>query len=263
MTTVATIVVWGAACRLWVLLVVPLFLYLPGDDAARTIPAEKVVALQRALKTTMLLAMPDPMVQGKDKWGHQERTVSGLKWSGKPELRYEDRNHGTWRKYEVQLRSPHDQHLRLRLEDVKITGSNQMSFVVYLEADVTFEVTQENWNHGMRLFHGTVRGQAVLQIKLLCTSHLEMDTDTKGLPALKYRLKTERARASYDELKIKHVAGLGGSAAKWIGDWSVDAMNQLKPSIERKLIDKLSAKLVKAADTKEIQISLSGIERKK
>lgn len=238
-------------------------LLLPGDDTGKTIPAEKLAALQTALKKTMLLAMPDPMVQGKDKWGNQERTVSGLKWSGKPEFSYQDRNHGTWRKYEVQLRTPHDEHLRLRLDDVKITGNNQMSFVLYLDADVTFEVTQENWNHGIRLFHGTVRGQAVMQIKLLCTSRLELDTDTKGLPALKYRLKTERAKASYDDLIVKHVAGVGGSAAKWIGDWSVDAMNQLKPSIERKLIDKLSAKLVKAADTKEIQISLSGVERKK
>lgn len=236
---------------------------MPDDDAAKTIPAEKVAALQSALKTTMLLAMPDPMVQGKEKWGHQEQTVSGLKWSGKPEFSYQNRNHGTWRKYEVELRQPHESHLRLRLDEVKITGNNQMSFVVYLDADVNFEVTQENWNHGIRLFHGTVRGQAVMQIKLLCTSRLEIDTDAKGLPALKYRLKTERAKASYVDLKVKHLAGIGGSAAKWIGDWSVDAMNQLKPSIERKLIDKLSAKLVKAADTKEIQVSLSGIERKK
>jgi hypothetical protein len=60
-----------------------------------------------------------------------------------------------------------------------------------------------------------------------------------------------------------HVPGLGGSAAKVVGNWTVDAVNQMKPSLERKLIEKLTEKLKKAADTKEIQVSLSGIERKK
>lgn len=101
-----------------------------------------------------------------------------------------------------------------------------------------------------------------MRLRLTCESKLVIEPSSSYLPTIRYRLRVSEAKASYDELKFKHVPGFGGSAAKVIGEWTVDAVNQLKPSIERRLIDKLTQKVVKAADTKEIQLSLAGIERR-
>jgi hypothetical protein len=55
----------------------------------------------------------------------------------------------------------------------------------------------------------------------------------------------------------EHVAGVGGELAEWIGDAGHNLMKHIKPSIEHHLLEKANAAIVKAADTKEVRISLT------
>ena len=242
-----------------------LFLLLSVQDAvsAKSISPERVASFQRALEKTVYTALPTPLYEGSDHWGDTKKSVNGLKWSGKPELQYGDKNHGTWRKYRVTLDQPAPKHLRLRLNNVQSTGNNSLKFQIKVDADVEFDIHQQNWQAGIKLFDGTVKGRTTVKLMLSCESKLSIEPGVSLLPAIKYRLHVNDAKAGYDNLVFTHVPGLGGSAAKVVGNWTIDALTQMKPSLERKMIDKLTEKLKKAADTKEIQVSLSGIERKK
>lgn len=237
------------------------------DDSATTIKSispEKVASFQRALQSAAFTALPTPLYEGSDHWGDTKKSINGMKWTAsKPELQYADKNQGTWRKYKVTLDQPHNDHLRLSLNNMHQAGNNTLSFLIKIEADVEFDVQQQNWQSGVKLFDGTVRGRATAKVSISCESKLSVEPGASILPVLKYRLRVVEAKAGYENLVFTHVPGLGGSAAKALGNWTVDAIQQLKPSLERKLVEKLTQKIVKAADTKEIQLSLNGVERKK
>lgn len=248
-----TICTWALCC-----------LAIDDGMTAKSISPERVASFQRAMETAVFTAMPTPLFQGSDHWGDTKKSVNGMKWtSGKPELQYADKNHGTWRRYIITLDQPAADHLHLKLSDVKNIGNNSLSFQIQVDADVEFDVQQQNWQSGIKLFDGALRGRATARLTLNCESKLSIETGPNLLPMLKYRLRVIDTKANYDKLTITHVPGIGGSAAKVVGNWTVDAVQHLKPSLEKKMIDKLTQKLTKAADTKEIQVSLAGIERKK
>ncbi|HQR06391.1 MAG TPA: hypothetical protein PLN21_06190 [Gemmatales bacterium] len=247
------------------MLICSIFFFLPAQDTAavKSISPERVASFQRALEKAVFTALPTPLYEGSDHWGDKKKSVNGMKWTPKPELQYADKNHGTWRKYRVTLDQPSQDHLKLKVNDVKSLGNNSLSFQIKVDADIEFDVEQQNWQAGIKLFDGFARGGATVKMVITCESKLTIEPGVNLFPVIKYRLHVMDAKASYDRLVFTHVPGLGGSAAKVVGNWTVDAVNQMKPSLERKLIGKLTEKLKKVADTKEIQVSLSGIERKK
>jgi hypothetical protein len=66
----------------------------------------------------------------------------------------------------------------------------------------------------------------------------------------------DATKADYDHFVTEHIAGLGGDAAKLLGD----ALQKiLRPALEKKLLPKASAAIVKAADTKELRVSLGSL----
>lgn len=253
----------GSFIMSWMLYHLVLFSSVQDSVTAKSISSERIASFNRALEKTVYSTLPTPLYEGSDHWGDTKKKVNGLKWSGKPELQYGDKNHGTWRKYRVTLEQPAPKHLRLRLTNVQNTGNNSLKFRINVDADVEFDIHQQNWQVGIKMFDGTVKGRATVKLLLSCESKLNIEPGANLFPIIKYRLHVIDAKAGYDNLVFTHVPGLGGSAAKVVGNWTVDAVTQMKPSLERKLIDKLTEKLKKAADTKEIQVSLSGIERKK
>lgn len=248
----------------WLLMSLLFMISTPQEAASiKSISPERVASFQRALEKAVFTALPTPLYEGSDHWGDKKKSVNGMKWTPKPELQYADKNHGTWRKYRVTLDQPAQDHLKLKVNDVKSLGNNSLSFQIKVDTDVQFDVEQQNWQSGIKVFGGSARGSVTVKMAITCKSKLSIEPGANFLPMIKYRLHVIDAKAGYDHLVFSHVPGLGGSAAKIIGNWTVDAVNQLKPSLERKLIEKLTEKLKKAADTKEIQVSLSGIERKK
>jgi hypothetical protein len=253
------------SCLFLVILILPQTapMYQPA-----ALPPDKVAKLQNGLAAVIQAALPKPLYEGSSHWGETVRAANGLKWvnSGgvvKPEIQYGNKNHGTWRKYLVVLEEPASDHLRIALSNALTPGNNTLTFDLQLDCDLHFDITQQNWKEGIKLFDGSVRGNVHFTLVLQCESKLTIDFGENYLPTVKYRLRVTDAKPSYDHLKVTHIAGVGGELAKKLGDWSREAIQQWKPSLERKLIDKLTQKIIKAADTKEIQLSLSGLERKK
>ena len=244
-------------------ILVTLLSFCLSFEPPESIPNSKRMAFENALQATLISAVPTPLIIGTSHWGDTVRTPNGMKWKPKPEVQYADKNHGTWRKYAVTLKEPIDQHFKLQVQRMQQVGNNTLEFELLVSADIDFDITQQNWKYGLKLFDGSARGSATIQLWMKCHSKLEIETSTYFLPTMKYRLHVVEARAGYEHLKLKHLAAVGGTAAKLVGDWTMDAIHQWKPSLERKLVDKFTQKLIQVADTREIQISLSGIERNK
>ena len=72
-----------------------------------------------------------------------------------------------------------------------------------------------------------------------------------------FRLHVVKAESGYENFRLEHVAGVGGEAARLIGDAVRKRVEKWHPSVERKLLAKADAALEKAGKQKEIRIGLS------
>jgi hypothetical protein len=79
------------------------------------------------------------------------------------------------------------------------------------------------------------------------------------LPDAVFRLRVLHSDFRYDNLVVEHTAGVGGEAAKLLGEALHGGLRRLKPSLERSLLARANAAVVKAGDTQEVRLSLSNL----
>jgi hypothetical protein len=95
-----------------------------------------------------------------------------------------------------------------------------------------------------------------LRLTLNCEAETRLEKNGSWMPDAVFRLRVLKSDFRYDNLVVEHTAGIGGEAAKVLGDAMIQTVRQVKPSLERKLIEKANASIVKAGDTKEVRVSL-------
>ena len=92
---------------------------------------------------------------------------------------------------------------------------------------------------------------------------MRFESGKSFLPDVVVRMRVVKATVKYDDLNVDHIAGLGGSAARVLGDAVHDVVKTIRPSLEEGLLARANAAIVKAADTREVRLSLGKIVTKK
>lgn len=221
----------------------------PMSTATRARP-EDVRALEASLKSLLLKNLPTPLVKSEQNWGKQRPALV---------RKNEMRNDGTWRRFSVKATNP-DRSLGLGIEDAAFPEPGRATFTAKLGVDCDLQFEQQIWKNGLRLYSGETRGccRAAVLLKCEAVSRTEKSPGSL-LPDLVFRLKVTEAQLFYDDLVIEHTAGVGGDAAKILGEAVVDAVKQAKPELEKDLLNKANAAIVKAADTKDVRLSLGSL----
>jgi hypothetical protein len=235
----------------------------PAGPAARPDPAD-VTALETTLRDLLLKNLPDPLVSSADGWGRQEEGVVGVKFHRDGvRLRTEQlrgmRNDGTWRK--IELRAVNPAHtLALGIADAAYPEPGRATFTANVGTDCAIKFNQQLWRNGTRLYSGETRARcrAAVQLKCEATSRTEKK-DGSFLPDLVFRVRVTDAQVFYDKLVVEHTAGVGGDAARVLGDAVLDTVRRVKPELERDLLARANAAVVTAADTKEVRLSLGSL----
>ena len=225
---------------------------------------ENLAQLSQALKPLLVQALPPVLYEKHDNWGHTTMVAHAIHWRGlRPEIKKTPRNDGTWRHIEISVRNP-KQTVAIRMYGLKNINDEKQTFKTDLGFACNVEYDQQNWESGIRLWSGSVRARLRVMARLDCENTIRAEPKAGSfLPDIVFRLRVTKAQVAYDDLVVEHVAGIGGTAAKVIGETFHDAMNQWKPSIERNLLEKANAAIVKAADTREVRIGLSGLFKEK
>lgn len=219
--------------------------------------------LAQSFKPILISSLPARLYEKEDNWGHQVMVPVGIKWRGlKPQITKSPRDHGEWRKL---ILSAQDlkRTLDLKIYDVKNVNAEKQTFKVFLTFEMGVYYDQQNWESGVRLWSGSVRARAQVKAEMDCENTLKVEIDKNGLPDFILRLRVTNAKVGYDKLVVEHINGIGGDGAKLIGGAVHDAMKRWRPSIERDLLAKASAGIVKAADTREIRIGFGGLLKTK
>jgi hypothetical protein len=171
------------------------------------------------------------------------------------EINHEPRNDGVWRRIRVEAVNPADT-LVFDIRNLTTTGDGRVAFQLFVAMDIKFQIVQQRWISGLKLLDAEARGSARVRLTLDCTAASRIEAPNL-LPELVFELKVEKADLGYENLKLEHIAGIGGDAAQMIGETAHSLLNQWRPSIERDLLAKANAAIVKAGEQKEVRLSLS------
>src|SRR5262249_29958635 len=163
-------------------------------------------------------------------------------------------NDGHWRRVTVTADNP-AHTLLLSVSNVQ-TQPGRTTFDAYLVGPVDVKFEQQIWKGGLRLYSGEARARLRSKLALKCESTARTEPTGGLLPDVVFRMRALSADLSYDNVVVEHTAGVGGDAAKVLGEGMLNFLKQVKPSLERDLLEKANAAIVKAADTKEVRIGL-------
>jgi hypothetical protein len=224
-------------------------------------------ALAGILRGMVIRAMPVPLYEASPGWGHQAPAARGVKWTNgkvlpvRPEIMYSDKNQGTWRKIKVTADNVANS-LVFDIRDVRPAEPGRLGFTVFVAFDAHLDYRQQIWEAGLRLSDSSVRARFRVKLTLNCEATTRLESNIVFVPELVVRLRVVQSNLQLDNIVVEHIAGLGGQAAKMLGETVQKGIHQWHPSLEKKLVQKANAAIVKAADTKEVRLSLFQLMKK-
>lgn len=232
----------------------------PGmPPALKTDPAE-AQALGKVLHDLLLKYLPDPVTKSNHNWGHQKAVtvthhhLEGLRlWS---ESVQEMKNDGVWRRTDIRI--PDRDHIGLTVTELTHPAPGKLDATLSVSSDrVDLHFEQQVWKSGVRLYSGETRGhcRGALVLKVEVVNKTEFP---KGsiFPKVSVNVRVTDAKLYYEKLVVDHTAGLGGDAAKALGELLIQIVKAVKPHLEKDLLEKADAAIVKAATKKELTLTL-------
>lgn len=224
-------------------------------------------AVAGAIRGYLVRSLPVPLYEASPGWGQTVPVTRGLKWKGQgldvhPETIEIPKNDGKWRHVRVTAEHPADT-LVFDIRDLQQPEPGRLTFTVFLSFDARVVYDQQNWHHGHRLYSGSAEARFRLKATLNCEATVRLVAGSLLVPDAILRLHVVRADVNYDNFVMEHVGGIGGEAAKVLGDAGRGGLRQWRPSLEQNLLAKANAAIEKAGDTKEVRVSLTDLLKKK
>jgi hypothetical protein len=221
-------------------------------------------SLAATFRSLLLRNIPNPLYETNSNWGHTREVANGLKWTGDilplhPHVTHAEKNSGVWRKLRVTATNPADT-LVFDLRNLQQPEPTRKTFEAFLAFDANLNFDEEKWRAGVRTLAFSVRGRLRVRLHLWCEVTSRSETAAGALiPDVIFRLRVTKADLGYDNLVVEHIAGIGGEAAKVMGDTIHGFLRDFRPQMERHLLDRANAAIVQAGDTKEVRLSLSNL----
>ncbi|GIW82771.1 MAG: hypothetical protein KatS3mg105_4578 [Gemmatales bacterium] len=227
------------------------------DPQATLFGGQSLNALAGSFRGFLVEALPTTLLVEEQDWGQTKMVANGLKWHGlRPQVIHKAKNHGVWQRITITTLNLRDS-LVFDLRHWRKHPSGAYRFDVFLSFDARIRYDRQRWRRGVRLYAGSTWARLRLKVNLQCEVTSRLEKKKSVAPDVVFRLRVAQANLYYDNLVFEHVAGIGGEAAKILGDALKGSLNRLHPSLEQKLLAKANAAIVKAGDTKEVRISLS------
>lgn len=218
---------------------------------------EQLAALLRALT---LQNLPVPLIESDNDWGEQRMVANGLRWEKKglvrrPEVVQKAKNHGLWQKVKVYAVEP-ESNLAVAVREIAIPEDGVLTFQLWARMPCWIVYDRQRWNSGVRVLSTTARARCIVAVRLDCEATSRL-TINNGLPEFVFRFRVTDADFHYADLHVDHLFGVGGDGAEKAGEMIQNFINRRRPEYKQKLLEQANTGIVKAADTKEIRVSVS------
>lgn len=243
----------------------------PGPPPAnRADPVEELLGQQSAatlsatLRNFLLASLPPVLYADDRQWGKVKYVTRGYEWKGKllPEKQKAHKYDGVWRRIKVTARQP-QQTLTLHLRNLRQPAPGTVHFTLFISLLTGIEYDQQRWHNGTRLWAGTIRARLRVKLALACEVTTRVENNGGLIPDLIFHIRVLKSAVGYDDLVVEHFGGVGGDLAKVLGEGFQGMVRLFKPSLERDLLVRGNAALVKAADHRQVRLSLMRLAIKK
>lgn len=214
--------------------------------AARAQNRADEARLTAALREVLVGSLPSPLYENNKHWGLQRKNLRGKM-----------KNEGRWWKVRIEQR-PDAAVSSVALDNLQKVGKGKSTFTVRLAVPTRIVLNRQTWLRGIRMYSGETRARVDLFLTIDCESESRLESPKGSLaPDFVFRLRILRSDFKYGKIVVEHTAGVGGDAARTLGDVMLGIAKQVKPSLERKLIARANAAILKAGDNKEVRVGLS------
>jgi hypothetical protein len=220
-------------------------------------------AVAGAFRGFLAKNLPPLLYEDSPNWGHQANVLTRVDLKG-PLLKlhtekvYTLKNHGTWRK--VQVHAPNlTDTLVFDIRNLAQPEPGKLTFEVFLSFDVRIDYEQQDWANGVRLYAGSATVDARVKLAMQCEVTARIEKTGSILPDVILGVRVSKARLNYDNFKTEHLAGLGGEAARLLGEAVRHGLEKWNPGMEKELLAKADAAIVKAGQDKEVRLSLNNL----
>jgi hypothetical protein len=233
---------------------------VPKDDIKSRLSnsaSNNTAALAGSLRELLLRNLPTPLYEASFGWGHTAK-VKGFHL--RPHAKQEEKNDGTWKKVRITAENLPGS-LVLELRNVQHSEPGRATFTLFLAFDARVDFEQQKWKAGLRLYSGSARARLQIQLTLDCELLTRLEWKGSFAPDVIFRVHVVRSDLTYRHLVVEHILGVGGDAAKLLGEAIQHGIHQWRPSLERNLLNKANAAIEKAADTNEVRMGLSSLLR--
>ncbi len=219
--------------------------------------------LSQALRDLLLQLLPGTLYEGAPGWGKTTKVANGLKWTGQglqrhPEVQYTLRNDGLWRKVHVTADDPVN-WLQVSLSDLQRNQAGQMRFVLTVNVGLRAKVEQQKWQAGVRLYSASARARMRVKLTMRCEASLRLEMAAGLLPEFVFHFRIVESQAAYDHLVVEHLAGMGGTGARWLGELVRATIHELRPSLEKNLLAKANAAILRAGGSREVRLGIGSL----
>jgi hypothetical protein len=223
-------------------------------------------ALAGNFRGALVRSMPNPLYEGNRDWG-RTKSVERIHWRGQglhihPEKVRTDKNDGDWRKVRITANNLADT-LIFDLRNVQSPEPGRLTFTIFISFDASVLCDHQKWDEGMKLWDSTLKARLRVKLTLHCEVTARFEAQDALVPDAILRLRVVQADARYDNLVVEHVAGLGGSGARLLGEAARSILREVRPNLEADLLAKANAAIVKAGDTKEVRVRLTDLLKRK
>lgn len=219
--------------------------------------------LASALRGQVLGSLPDPLFQGSHNWDRTVQAANGIHWHGKgihihAETVYASKNHGTWQSVCLTAVNPNET-LTLDIREMRAPNPGRLTFKVFVSLDARAVYDQQNWQSGVRLYSGTMRARFRLHLVLDVEVTARLEPSATLLPEAVLRFQVKDSHVGYDNLVVEHLGGVGGTAARMLGEAVHAGLRRWHPSLERDLLARAEASIIRAGGSRQVHLGLSSL----
>lgn len=224
-------------------------------------------ALAGSLRGYLVRNLTPALYEARPGWGQMKLVARGIEWKGqglrvRPRVQYSHENDGTWRHILLTAENLADT-LVVDLRNPQQPEPGRLLFTAFLSFDARVVVDEQQWREGMRLYASSARARLRVRLTLHCEATARLESTASLLPDAVFRLRVVHADVGYDNFVMEHLAGLGGEAAKLLGSALRSGVRRWDPALEPHVLARISAAIERAADTREVRVSLAKVFRGK
>ncbi len=221
-----------------------------GVVVAAPAPIASPDELRRLIEGMALKHFPDKYENTKQ-WGQTKHVFSRLKVSldglrVDSERVTREANHGTWKRYRIDLSSAPDA-LQLKVERAEQTADNKLRVEVDCRAKLVVAGRVAQWERGLLLM--SVGGEADAVARLWACCEVGVELDPRRLPPdIVVRPVVTDAKLELVDLRLRKFGYLQGPIAKQLGEGIEEIVQERLADDNRDLAAKLNRQIAKQQD---------------